>query len=179
MKKVIFIVVLLSVFTFCNLNSEELTKGVGFTAGQLSGIGFNYRQYFDKNGMQFTFGFISTSDKAPKFTDSYTNTKTGWEINGWLSAMYLRTIRDSDNSRFYFFAGTSINIDRKDVYVQDNSGTVVKTTKNHDKVYFGPGLGIELKASKYFSLLFELPVSISDNKKIVSYIPQGGFIIKF
>lgn len=179
MKKVVFIVVLLSFFTFCNLNSEEYTKGIGFTAGQLSGIGFNYRQYFDKNGMQFTFGFISTSDKKPRFTNFYTNTKTGWEINGWLAAMYLRTLRDSDNTKFYFFAGTSINIDRKDIYTQYSNGSVDKITKNRDKVYFGPGLGIELKASKYFSLIFELPVSISDNKKIVTYIPQGGFIIKF
>lgn len=190
MKKVAFIIVLLSFFTFCNLNSEELTKGIGFTAGQLSGIGFNYRQYFEKNGMQFTLGLISNADNKPTFPARYSRDfliKNGWKVNGWVSAMFLRTIRNNENSRFYYFVAGSVNIDQTKKYKQyyqayqpyQPMGSPVKYTDDKNKTYFGPGVGIELKPSKYFSIMLELPVSISNNKKIITYIPQGGFIIKF
>ncbi len=186
MKKLILICVVLSFATFI-FSSEVLNRGLGFTAGKVSGIGLAYRQYYEKNGFQFTVGLLSSADKVPDFPETYYDdsyTKTGWEVDGWLSAMYLRVLRQSEVTRFYYFVGASINIDYKKKYTQEYSansqyGSPVKKTINDNAYYFGPGIGVEFQLSKYISLNVELPVSISSDSKIDTYIPQGGIIIKF
>lgn len=210
MKKGKFIIFFLLAFSLIKLSANEEmkieenfdstvaenynNKGLGFTAGQISGIGFAYRQYFEKNGMQFTFGLLSNADKVPKFSDNtYDSTsikKTGWEVDGWLSFMYLRTLRDSENTKFYYFVGASLNIDYAEEYTQNYQydpyageiiklGSPKKSGLNKNSYYFGPGIGLDLKVSKYISFIIELPVSISSDKKIETYIPQGGVLIKF
>lgn len=172
---------------------KENTQGLGFTAGRVSGVGFAYRQYFDKSGIQFTFGLLSDADNVPKFPEESNTsviTKKGWDVDGSIGFMYLRTLRESEKSRFYYFLGASLNIDYTKKYIQnyqyDSSvgelvkyGSPVKDIKNNNSYYYGPGIGIDFKLSKYVSFIVELPVSISSDKKIETYIPQGAIIIKF
>lgn len=168
-------------------NNSEYLSGLGFTAGKISGVGFAYRRYFAKSGVQFTFGLLSNADKVPSFSDesySDTRTKTGWDVDGWLSFMYLRTIRESDDTRFYYFLGGSMNIDYSKKYTQNYenniaSGDPIKKIRNDNSYYFGPGIGLDFRVSKYISFIVELPISISSDKKIETYIPQGSIQVKF
>lgn len=178
------LVLLSTAFLF---SENVLDRGLGFTAGKVSGIGIAYRQFFQKNGFQFTLGLLSDADEVPKFPVTYYNeynTKTGWEVDGWISGMYLRVLRQSEFTRFYCFLGASMNIDYKKKYTQEYvsgqiSGSPVKKTKNDNAYYFGPGIGIEFKLSRFISFNAELPVSVSSNYKIDTYIPQAGIIVKF
>ncbi len=175
-----------------NINADEYLRGLGFTAGRLSGVGITYRQYFEKNGLQFTFGMISNRDKDPSFPEeakwSWNNngevTKTGWQLDGSMGAMFIRTIRDSNKSRFYYFVGGSVEIEYRNKYTQTYEdgfivGSAVKKRHKKYDYYFGPGIGVDFRINKYISLLVELPMSISTDKKIESYIPQGAIIIRF
>lgn len=204
MTKGKLIIFLLLALSLCKLNGvdnlklnekvdAEYKRGLGFTAGKISGVGFAYRQYYEKNGFQFTLGFISNADKVPKFSstsNNLTETKKGWDVDGWVGFMFLRTLRESESSRFYYFLGGSMNIDYTKKYTQNYSstgsssklykeGSPVKDGRNNNSYYFGPGIGVDFKISKYISFIIELPISISSDKKIETYIPQGGVIIKF
>lgn len=193
MKKFLFLIIVLIVLTSVSIAAEEFNRGLGFTAGKISGVGFAYRQYFNNNGIQFTFGMLADRDNVPKFPSSPSNyelddndgiTKTGWEVDGWLSFMYLRTLRKSEQTRFYYFVGASMNIDYTKKYTQyyvsnEISESPVKKRHNDNKYYFGPGIGLDFQVSKYISFIIELPVSISSDNKIDTYIPQGGVIVRF
>lgn len=200
-KTLILIILTLFVFSLNatdDLDTKEtktavFQNGLGFTAGKISGVGFNYRQYFDKNGIQFTFGLLTNADKVPTFPAdgvSGSVTKTGWDVDGWVSLMYLRTLRETPRSKFYYFIGGSMNIDYSKKYTQKYEwspseyvwtklGSPVKDGRNNNEYYFGPGIGIDISLGKYVSLIVELPISISSNKEIVSYVPQGSILIKF
>ncbi len=186
MKKEILMVIVLVMLTL-SFSAETLDRGLGFTAGKVSGIGLAYRQYFAKNGLQFTVGLLSNADKVPKFPESHYDdsyTKTGWEVDGWLSAMYLRVLRESELTKFYCFVGASINIDYKKKYTQEyiagnQSGSIEKKVINNNAYYVGPGIGIEFEMSRYINLNLELPISISSDSKIDTYVPQASIIVKF
>jgi len=194
MRKVVLIVLMLFTLATVNLVAEDFHRGLGFTAGHISGVGFAYRQYFDKNGLQFTVGMLSDRDNTPKFPDTLYKkdsiTKTGWEVDGWVSAMFLRTLRESEFVRFYWFVGGSMKIDYTKKYTQayvepesghyyEISGEPVKKRHNNNDFFFGPGVGLDYQLSKNISLIIELPLSISSDKKIETYIPQGGIIVRF
>lgn len=193
MKKGLVLIVVIFILSSVDMMAEEFNRGLGFTAGRISGVGFAYRQYFDKMGIQFTFGMLSDQDKIPNFPTSPSSyqldennsiTKTGWEVDGSLSFMLLRTLRNTDSTRFYCFAGASIDIDYTKKYTQlyvssDMSGSPVKKTNNNNRYYFGPGVGVDFQVSKYVSFIVELPIAISSDKKVETYIPQGGVIIRF
>ena len=187
MKKKVTLGLLFLLFLYINIYAETYNRGLGFTAGKVSGIGFAYRQYFEKNGMQLTFGFLSDADNVPKFPETYYSdslSKTGWEVDGWMSAMYLRVLRESELTKFYYFVGGSINIDYKKQYTQmylanQQDGSPEKKIKNDNAYYFGPGIGLDFQISKYVSFIIELPVSISSDMKIDTYVPQGGVIVRF
>lgn len=187
MKKILMLVLIIFTLVTVEIMAEDFNKGLGFTAGKISGVGFAYRQYFEKNGMQFTFGLLSTGDKVPHFPNEYYEdyrVKRGWEMDGWVSAMYLRTLRESELSRFYYFVGASVNLDYTKKYKQEyiggiSSGSPVMTRHNDNSYYIGPGIGLDFRVSKYISFMIELPVSFSSDKKIDTYIPQGGVIVRF
>ena len=192
MIKVIVLVVCILLLCSADILSEDLQQGFGFTAGRISGVGIAYRQYFDKNGIQVTFGMFSNREEIPKFPTSAnygwehdgSNTKIGWELVGSYSLMYLRTLRMNEETRFYYFLGASMELDYKKKYTQDyENGIAVgipveKNAYNHD-YFFGPGLGIDFKVNDNISFVVELPISISSDLEIETYIPQGGIVLKF
>ncbi len=181
------ILIIVMCLSTLGLSSEEFNRGLGFTAGTISGIGATYRHYFDDQGVQFTLGILSNADNVPKFPADYSGgflTKNGWDIDGWLSFMYLRTLRESEFTKFYYFVGASYEIDYTKKYTQEYAaggqvGSPVKKIRNDNSYYFGPGIGLDFQLSKYISLIVELPLSISSKMKIITYIPQGGIIVKF
>lgn len=187
MKKNLMLVIILLLLSL-SLSAVVNERGFGFTAGKVSGIGLAYRQYNERNGFQFTVGLLSSSDRIPKFpSESYNDsiTKTGWDVDGWVSAMYINILRESEFNKFYWFFGASMNIDYKKKYTQeyDNAhdpvGNIDKKVVNDNAFYFGPGIGVDFRLSKYVSFNIELPISISSDSKIDTYIPQGAIIVRF
>lgn len=187
MKKVLLLILLVLILGSVDIIAEEYNRGLGFTAGRISGVGFTYRQYMEKNGIQFTFGMLSDRDKKPSFPElsDESITLTGWKVIGSLSFMYLRTLRKSERTRFYWFAGASMDIDYRKRYTQNynNSGNQLGSPSDKgfsdNNYYFGPGVGLDFQVSKYVSFMIELPISISSDKKIETYIPQGGILVRF
>ncbi len=198
MKKICFVMMflLIVVSVFGEQYSE---RGLGFSAGTVSGIGFSYRQYVKDFGYQITVGITASDDKKPNFSDTIseyglsgntiTKSKKGWELDGSIGLMLIKTLKDYEHSKFYCFVGGSVRLDRKKVYsrVYDASNratyylTDIETSKtvNDDVYYFGPGIGVDLELSKHASFALEWPLTISSEKKIVMYIPQCSLTFKF
>ena len=122
---VIFVVFSASVYP----QNKELSKGLGFSAGMISGTGFSYRQINEKHGFQITFGIMSFSDDEDineyYFSDGYNSTynpnywtpdtsgiKTEYEYGnagnwGNLGFTYFMPLHRSTKSLFYMMTGIS------------------------------------------------------------------------
>ncbi|MBU0711564.1 hypothetical protein KKC74_15385 [bacterium] len=76
MKKWIFIQLIVSL-TIVFAQDNNLSKGLGLSAGMISGTGFSYRQMNEKNGFQISLGIKYISDEDDDintyyFSDGYT-----------------------------------------------------------------------------------------------------------
>lgn len=128
-------------------------KGLGITAGYLSGLGFTYRQYFaDRFGVKVTgLGFF---DQYQSFG------------NIGLQGMYV--FSENDWLRFYGLAGVSnFTFKRRDYSYPtspDPSSEYVyippRGSSNYDMYNsFGAGIGIELgRQEQGLSFAIELPI---------------------
>ena len=208
LKKVTLMIILL--VSLIALTGEQISeRGLGFSAGTISGIGFSYRQYIEDYGFQVTCGLTASGDEKPDFDESisgslYSNdtyliskSKDGWDLDGSLGVMFISTLRKNEHSRFYYFVGGSVKLDRKKKYYQtyerneididgnrDTNFHIVdgaerSKTINNDIYYYGPGIGLDLDLSKYLSLAFEWPLTFSSEKEIIMYIPQCSLNFKF
>jgi len=173
-------------FTLRKKKSNKITdfetnyKGVGFTAGLLSGAGFTYREFTGDK-----FGYKAT---GIYFFDSYSSY---WDIG--LQGMWV--VHEIDWLRLYLLGGIS-NFGTK--RYNDYSYPVPASSSNDEYVYvpskntysnwdmynnIGVGLGIEFwRQNNGVSLALELPLVLSfKNLKLNSLypIPQISLIYNF
>jgi len=133
-----------------NVFSEEgvfSQKGLGFTAGALSGIGLAYRQHF-QNRWGFQIGGGAWGDHD------------GFEYHTGLEA--LRTIERTNLTRFYGLGGVGLEGSREgyEGYWSDTTNVphYYSSRRNSTVLYLGTGIGIEFtEPKKGISLAVELP----------------------
>ncbi len=181
----------------------ELQHGLGFAAGQISGIGFSYRQMRESFGFQITAGFISytnDTEMSPGYTRSYD--RDVWippeivmeersierETDGSAGLTLFKILHKSDRSRFYLLAGISsffshetykvqeyqYKIKNEETYSYMPTGTSSKESEFDQTLFGGIGLGLELKITDNIRFAFEWPLSISNQGDVYMYIPQAG-----
>ncbi len=170
---------------------ESDYKGLGISAGAISGVGFSYRQYFYE-----TYGFKASTAGYIDDNQSFFN----FGIQG------LKELSSNDWLRFYVLAGisnfsfnntnyiypeqtkpsqptpntTTSTEPTKLVVVQDP----IKTKVFSNYMNFGAGIGLEIgRKEQGLSLALELPlvVSIKDFNKLnfIYPIPQISLVYNF
>ena len=131
MKKWIFIQLIVS-STIVFAQNTKLSRGLGLSAGMISGTGFSYRQINEKNGFQISFGIMVFSDEDDDINDYYfsdgyasvynssywipdtSDVKTEYEYSyglsgdwGNLGLTYFIPLHRAKKSLFYTMAGIS------------------------------------------------------------------------
>ncbi len=154
------------------IEEEKNYKGIGITAGLLSGLGFSYRQYFgDKFGVKATgMGY---------FDQTHTFGNLG------IQGMYV--LSENDWLRFYALIGISNFSTRRNNYNNYSYPSYDSSPPDKDYVYIpsrvssnvetynsiGAGIGIELgRLSQGLSFAIELPLLATfRNTTINSFYP--------
>jgi len=202
MKSLKFLVPLVLVLSISIVLPCELQHGLGFSAGQISGIGFSYRQMRTSFGFQVTAGFISfkhDTEMSPGHTIPYD--RDIWvpsekiieeqsierETHGSAGVNLFLILHKTDKSKFYFLTGVStfftherIKVHEYQYKLYDEAYSYEPTGKSYNEseydqtLYGGIGLGLELKITENIRFAFEWPLSISDEGDVYMYIPQAG-----
>jgi len=177
--------------------------GLGFAAGQPSGLGLSYRKMSDNYGFQITIGALSVNqdnwggnyyrlgdvaiDWIPS-TKPFTEKNYLRETNANLGILIFKVLHSAKRSRFYAFAGGSVfyNVDSfeeytyeyqlqsDDTYVVHEISGPKKSSESHSTIYGGVGIGIEFRITQNIRVAVEWPLTLSSNGDFVMYIPQTG-----
>ncbi len=179
-------------------------NGLGFAAGQLSGIGFSYRHLAERYGFQITFGVLSLKENGdsrpqtvrgeydpskfipPVDTNPYSYNARDFHAN--VGLMLMQVLHTAKRSRLYVFTGLSwrrtVNTYVEQYYgyrIIDSStweyGPVGKEKKRSDVEttgYVGAGIGMEFKITENIRIALEWPLTYSSEGDLVMYIPQAG-----
>jgi hypothetical protein len=190
-------------FVAVPLFAQEMTHGLGFAAGELSGVGFSYRYLPEGNGFQVSFGVLSLSNKnsAPQeynvttspgswlpSTDPYPNSYNSREIHANIGLMVMKVLHQAKRSRFYAMAGFSY-FHRTQIFKERYYGfrMINETTFHYGPVgdeqvrkeqenttYGGIGIGMEFKITDNIRFALEWPLTYSSKGDLVMYYPQAG-----
>lgn len=194
---------LLVVFLIFHPLYADPYQGVGFAAGQLSGIGLSYRVMMDNYGIQVTVGGLSIKDSGVDdivpgrtyYDPAYPKpelqgfTQSQWvrETHANIGLMFLKSLHKSKNSTLYVFTGFcgffSWDTIKEQYYEPQLNGNyydyvpVGKSERRIEKdntVYGGGGLGFEIRFTPNIRLAIEWPLTFSSDGDFVMYIPQAG-----
>lgn len=199
MKRLIILVFL----TVLPLSAQELVHGLGFAAGQLSGIGFSYRYLPKDYGFQVSFGVLSLKDnnEGPQEytgtyspgtwlpgTDQYPYSYQSRSIHANIGLMLIKVLHEAKRSRFYVMAGFSY-FHRAEIYketyygyrlIDDTTfkygpvGNERERTERENTSYGGIGIGMEFRITDNIRVALEWPLVYSNKGDLVMYIPQAG-----
>lgn len=123
--------------------------GLGVTLGFTSGIGLSARRHFD-SGLGFHVGGIGFWTPGEKHVN--------------LAAELLYTFRRGKVARFYGLAGVMwLAQDYGYRSVDSEPGKTISKTDYLHKLFFGPGIGVEIHMHPRFSTSLELPLVIGVN----------------
>ncbi len=189
---------------FFSLLHADPIQGIGFAAGQLSGIGLSYRVMQEKYGLQITVGAISLKEDEPGYYDSrpqpyppdasypidesYLETYRVRETDANLGLLFMKTLHSSSRARLYALTGFCVFLQADTYEVQEYGlqhvddekyhyvpvGDRKKETEQSSTFYGGFGIGIEIKFTPNIRLALEWPLSFSSDGDFVMYIPQAG-----
>jgi hypothetical protein len=161
---------------------EKNYKGLGVTAGLLSGVGFSYRQYFNDN-LGFKVSGVAFFDQNQMFADIGLQGMYVFSENNWL--------------RFYALGGVSNYTTKRPSYNNYPYPVPPSDNNSYDSVVIpsryssntdtfnsiGAGIGIELgRQAQGLSLALELPLIVSfRNLTLFSFypIPQLSILYNF
>lgn len=162
--------------------SEKNYKGLGVTAGLLSGLGFSYRQYFmDKIG--YKISGIAFFDQSQMFSDIGLQGMVVISENSWLRFYALAgisnfTTRRTSNSNYNDNPQPMNNYDYNNVFIPPRYSSNTETYNS-----IGAGIGIELgRQEQGISVALELPLTFSfRNLSLYSFypIPQLSLLYNF
>jgi len=144
MKQILLAIAILSSGLFAQI--AELSKGIGLSAGMVSGTGFSYRQMTEKSGFQISFGIMKWGDDDDLndlyFSDSHNGSydqsywipDTSRIYNEWdygygstwgnLGLTYYRPLHQGKRSMFYTLAGVSMYYSSGSDYRRDYRYTI-------------------------------------------------------
>ncbi len=179
------------------------THGVGFAAGQLSGIGLSYRVMMENYGVQVTVGGLSIKDSGmdesyPQRTyydpaypkpelEGFTQSQWVRETHANIGLMFLKSLHKSKISTLYVFTGfcsffrwDTIKEQRYEPQLNGNYYDYVPVGESETRVekdntfYGGGGFGFEIRFTPNIRLAIEWPLTFSSEGDFVMYIPQVG-----
>jgi len=183
---------------------SEPIHGLGFAAGQLSGVGLSYRVMTEHYGAQVTFGALSIKDESSEINypnngqypidttwpmaQSYSETYHLRSTDGNIGLMFMKTLHRSKWATLYALTGfcTFFQIDKyeEQLYELENinneyyeyraSGEAKKYTEKKNTLYGGLGIGIEIRFSTNIRMAIEWPLTYSSKGDFIMYIPQVG-----
>lgn len=178
--------------------------GLGFAAGQPSGVGLSFRKLTDNYGLQVTIGALSQNQDNWEGYDSYqiepdaaywkpstepfTQKHYMRETNANLGILLFKVLHSAPRSRFYVFAGGSVfyNIDSfeehtyeyqlqsNETFIMHEISSPKKTSEYTTTFYSGIGIGMELRITQNIRVAVEWPLTLSSHGDFVMYIPQAG-----
>jgi len=122
---IIILIVIMSLSLFAK--DKELSNGLGFAAGFISGSGFSYKHDFGKTAYQITLGVLATNEKnydncadykeensliydeyyTPDTTSTFDYSCDKNHIWGNIGFQYLYKLHRAKNSSFYLLTGVS------------------------------------------------------------------------
>jgi hypothetical protein len=190
-------------FVAVPLFAHEMANGLGFAAGELSGIGFSYRYLPEDYGFQVSFGVLSLSNKddVPQeytgttfpgnylpSTEPYPYSYSSRETHANIGLMLMKVLHRAKRSRFYVMTGFSYFY-RTQTYTETYYGyrMIDATTFRYGPVgneqerkerkgttYGGIAIGMEFKVTDNIRFALEWPLTYSSNGDLVMYYPQAG-----
>jgi len=170
MKKVMFFLLFISL----SVSAKEMKHGLGFAAGQISGIGLSYRNVNDMWAWQFTFGAISNKNDWEEYDSSSriyapANEPEWWSESEWMQVSggrntygsaginIYRYLHKGERSSFYTMGGLAIFFEHEKEeysqyfyervnteYVQRVKGSETKTETHYDQTVYF-GAGIGIE----------------------------------
>lgn len=189
MKKVIVIILLLSVVWCFAREEKNEPSSIGFGAGELSRNGVIYRYWHGIWGIQLTGMLLANDDGIPGYYDyregeypEYTYYGYGRDMKSNFGIQIMKEIKSNNLSKFYAFAGYGLYHKEQKLWVSEypdmyfawNEGYKVKNTH-----YYGAGVGVDFNFLDYFRGYIEIPITFKSNGEINMYIPQAGLMYKF
>jgi hypothetical protein len=194
---------LLILFAAVPLFAQEMAHGLGFAAGELSGIGFSYRYLPEDNGFQVSFGVLSLSNKdsAPQeytgtispgnwlpSTDPYPYSYSSRETHANIGVTVMKVLHRAKRSRFYAMAGFSYFYRIQNFKERYYGYRMIDETTFHygpvgdeqvrkereNTTYGGIGIGMEFKITDNIRFALEWPLTYSSKGDLVMYYPQAG-----
>jgi hypothetical protein len=191
------------IFGAIQLRAAEPVRGLGFAAGQLSGLGLSYRTMGEKYGFQVTFGALSLKqgdergdnyqgDFDPQYwqpsTIPFSQKDRVRETDANLGLLIFKVLHSAKWSTFYAFTGASIFYQHEtfeeyeyQYRIYDNKSYIIdelsgprNSSESTSTIYGGVGIGIEIKFTQNIRLGVEWPLTLSSEGDFIMYIPQTG-----
>ena len=183
--------------------AEEPVHGLGFAAGQPSGLGLSYRRMTDNFGFQATFGAVSINqddwgnyyypmeydaEYGKPYFEPFTQKHYVRETDANLGILLFKVLHSAKKSRFYAFIGGSLfyNIDSfeestyeyrlqtDNTYIMHEISGPKKSSESQSSIYGGFGIGIEFRITENIRVAVEWPLTVSSDGDFIMYIPQAG-----
>lgn len=202
MKHLLFFLCFLLGSSF-GLQAAESQHGIGFAAGQTSGLGISYRKMTDNFGFQVTFGALSLNRDdwnvddyrmegdavyGKPYLEPFTQKHYMRETDANIGLLLYKVLHTAKRSRFYLFAGGSLfyNIDtfeehtyeyrlqENDMYIMHELSGPKKSSESSSTIFAGFGIGIEFRLTNNIRIEVEWPLTYSTDGDFIMYIPQAG-----
>lgn len=192
-RHLLTVVSLLLISTLAFADDFDRRTALGLHFGTSAGNGYSMRWINGDQGLQCTFGAITTgSNKNVDYEDdyywgsgSYTTTAEGRRTALEFAANYLHTLDEYPNGKLYIMAGGSCRYIQKRMFKVDviNNQTNWDTERSYLKQELrwtiGAGPGFEIGYNSKFRFALEVPLTYNWKDEIVMYIPQAGIYYYF
>ena len=192
-RYLLIVVSLLLISTLAFADDTDRHTALGLHFGTSAGNGYSMRWINGDQGLQCTFGAITTgSNKNVDYEDdyywgsgSYTTTAEGRRTALEFATNYLHTLDEYHNGKLYIMAGGSLKYVQKRMFKVDviNNQTDWSTERSYLKQELrwtiGAGPGFEIGYNSKFRFALEVPLTYNWKDEIVMYIPQAGIYYYF
>lgn len=187
------VVSLLLISTLAFADDFDRHTALGLHFGTSAGNGYSMRWINGDQGLQCTFGAITTgSNKNVHYQDDYhwgnanhTATVEGRRTALEFAANYLHTLDEFPNGKLYIMAGGSCRYIQKRMFEVDivNHQVDWESERSYQKRELrwtiGAGPGFEIGYGSKFRLALEMPLTYNWKNDIIMYIPQVGIYYYF
>ncbi len=159
---------------------EQFTHGLGFSGGEISGVGLSYRQWFGKLGFQGVAGgyYLPEVDNTPGVS-----ALDYWAGLEGFYRVYANQFADWFYSQLYLFLGANHHGSINPVYPDYSDPTQPPPAPTpgvfQPQLVVGGGIGIEAGLFEHISVVFEIGYAVVIPTFMVELAPQGAIQYRF
>lgn len=159
---------------------EQFAHGLGFSGGQISGVGLSYRQWFGSLGFQTVAGgyYLPEVDNTPGVS-----ALDYWAGLEGFYRVYANQFADWFYSQLYLFLGANHHGSINPVYAgySDPAQPPPAPTPGvyQPQLILGGGIGIEAALFQHISAVFEIGYAVVIPTFEVQLAPQGAIQYRF